>query len=69
MTRAPDDLGADDARAALEAGVTLDELRDAAAVAAVFNIITRYANALDFEIPSAEEFDKAAGMLLKRGYS
>jgi uncharacterized peroxidase-related enzyme len=69
MTRTPDTLGADDARAALEAGVTLDELRDAAAVAAVFNIITRYANALDFEIPSAEEFDKAAGMLLKRGYS
>lgn len=68
-TRHPDELTADDARAAFAAGVTADELRDAAAVAAVFNIITRYANALDFEIPSAVDFDKAAGTLLRRGYS
>ena len=32
-------------------------------------VITRNANALDFEIPSAAEFDRAAGMLLRRGYS
>jgi uncharacterized peroxidase-related enzyme len=69
MTTAPAELDADDARRALASGVTDEELRDAAAVGAVFNVIARYANALDFEIPSIEEFDKAAGMLLRRGYS
>lgn len=68
-TRDPDAVTADDARTAFAAGVTTEDLHDAAAVAAIFNIITRYANALDFEIPSIEEFDTAAGMLLRRGYS
>jgi uncharacterized peroxidase-related enzyme len=69
LTRTPDDVTADDARTALDAGISVDELRDAAAVASIFNIIARYANALDFDIPTTEEFDKAAEMLLKRGYS
>lgn len=69
MTRTPDDLTKDDARAALKAGVTRNELEDAAAVAALFAIVTRYANALDFDIPTPDNFDKAAGMLLRRGYS
>jgi alkylhydroperoxidase family enzyme len=56
-------------RAALAAGVTRRQLEDAAAVAAVFNIVTRYANALGFAIPTEAEFDKAAGMMLKRGYA
>lgn len=69
MTREPDALAAADVEAAYRAGVDGDALRDAAAVAAVFNVITRYANALDFAIPTEEEFDKSAGMLLRRGYS
>lgn len=69
VTRAPEDVTADDARDALRAGMTLDELQDAAAVAALFAIVTRYANALDFDIPSLADFDKAAGMLLRRGYA
>jgi uncharacterized peroxidase-related enzyme len=69
MTVAPHDLTPADARVAIDAGVAAAELQDAAAVAAVFNIITRNANALDFEIPSATEFATAAGMLLRRGYS
>jgi uncharacterized peroxidase-related enzyme len=69
MTKTPDELSSDDARAATSAGVSSDELRDAAAVAATFAIITRNANALDFDIPTGEEFNKAASMLLKRGYS
>lgn len=69
LTRTPDDVTADDARDALRAGVSLDELRDAAAVAALFATVTRYANALDFVIPSPADFDKAAGMLLRRGYA
>jgi uncharacterized peroxidase-related enzyme len=69
MTRQPDELSASDARLALESGVSRQELRDAAAVASLFNIIARNANALDFEIPRSQDFDKAAGMLLKRGYA
>lgn len=67
-TRHPDQLVSADARAALDAGVSAQQLRDAAAVAAVFNIITRNANALDFQMPTPAEFAKAAGMLLRRGY-
>jgi uncharacterized peroxidase-related enzyme len=69
MTLKPDELDPTDVDAARRAGVDAAALRDAAAVAAVFNIITRYANALDFAIPTDEEFDKAAVMLLRRGYS
>lgn len=69
MTREPDGLTPDDARDARTAGLSTSDLTDAAAVAALFNIITRYANALDFEIPSEEDFAKSAKMLLRRGYS
>jgi uncharacterized peroxidase-related enzyme len=69
MTLRPDDLRAAQAEAAMAAGVTPQQLTDAAAVAALLNIITRYANALDFAIPTDAEFDKAAGMMLKRGYA
>ncbi|BCJ34142.1 hypothetical protein Athai_16450 [Actinocatenispora thailandica] len=69
MTLRPGELHAAEARAAIEAGVSRQQLIDAAAVATLFNIITRYANALDFVIPTDAEFDKAAGMMLKRGYA
>jgi alkylhydroperoxidase family enzyme len=69
MTLRPSALSAGDTQEALRSGATIDGLRDAAAVATVFNIITRYANALDFAMPSAAEFDRAANMLLKRGYA
>jgi uncharacterized peroxidase-related enzyme len=69
MTLRPDDLKADQIREATAAGVTRQQLTDAAAVASVFNIITRYANALDFAIPTEAEFGKAATMMLKRGYA
>lgn len=69
MTKKPDSLSGRDARQAMDAGLTADELRDAAAVAATFAVITRNANALDYGIPSTADFDSAAGMLLKRGYA
>lgn len=69
MTLHPDELHAGQARAAIDAGATRQQLTDAAAVAALFNIITRYSNALDFVVPTDAELDKAAGMMLKRGYA
>ena len=68
MTSRPTQLTADDAREVLRAGVSVEALTDAIAVAAIFNIVTRYANALDFVIPTPDEFDGAAAMMLKRGY-
>jgi uncharacterized peroxidase-related enzyme len=69
MTLRPNQLTAEHARAALNAGLSSQALTDAIAVGAVFNIVTRYANALDFAMPTPDEFDRAANMLLKRGYA
>jgi len=68
MTLRPMELSAEHAKAALRSDVTAAALKDAMAVGALFNIITRYADALDFAMPSPKEFDRAAGTLLKRGY-
>ena len=69
MTLRPEELSAKHAKAVLHSGVAGGALQDAIAVGTVFNIITRYALAFDFALPSAREFDRAAGMLLKRGYA
>jgi uncharacterized peroxidase-related enzyme len=68
LTRMPDAVTGDDAAEVLGVGASADALEDAIAVASVFAIITRYANALAFAIPTDAEFGKAADMLLKRGY-
>jgi hypothetical protein len=63
------ELTPEHAKAALRSGVSTEALKDAIAVGTLFNIITRYADALNFSTPSADEFDRAAAMLLKRGYA
>jgi AhpD family alkylhydroperoxidase len=68
MTLRPAELTSENAKAVFEAGVGAEALKDAIAVGAIFNIVTRYAYALDFAVPTADEFDRAASMLLKRGY-
>jgi uncharacterized peroxidase-related enzyme len=69
MTLRPTERTADQARAVRRAGVDAEGLTDAIAVGALFAIVTRYADALDFALPTADEFDRAADMLLKRGYA
>ena len=69
MTLCPKDLKAEHAKAALSAGVSPQALTDAIAVGALFSVVTRYADALDFAMPAPEEFERAANMLLKRGYA
>jgi alkylhydroperoxidase family enzyme len=69
MTLRPKDLWAEHAKAALSAGVSPDALIDAIAVGALFSIVTRYADALDFAMPTPEELERAAKMLLKPGYA
>ncbi|MCI0570864.1 MAG: hypothetical protein L0Y66_08940 [Myxococcaceae bacterium] len=68
MTLQPGQLGAADAVAVLEAGVSREALEDAIHICFAFNIIDRVADALDFEIPSDSAFRAQARMLLTRGY-
>jgi uncharacterized peroxidase-related enzyme len=68
MTLRPMELTVETAKEVLDAGVRTEALRDAIAIGALFSIVTRYADALDFALPTANEFDRAASMLLKRGY-
>jgi AhpD family alkylhydroperoxidase len=68
LTRTPDEVTAADAKGVLQAGVTSEALTHAVAVATVFGVVTRHADALKFELPSDAEFEKAADLLLKRGY-
>jgi uncharacterized peroxidase-related enzyme len=69
MTLRPLELTVETAKTVLDAGVSAEALKDAIAVGAIFSIVTRYADALDFALPTANEFDRAASMLLKRGYA
>jgi hypothetical protein len=55
-------------RGVLAAGVSRQQIEDALAVAAAFNITNRLADAFAFEVLSPEGFAAGARFLLKRGY-
>ncbi|NKZ03015.1 carboxymuconolactone decarboxylase family protein [Actinomadura latina] len=61
-------VGADDMRDVLAAGASPQQVRDALAVCAAFNVTDRLADAFGFELLSPEGFDAGAKYLLKRGY-
>jgi alkylhydroperoxidase family enzyme len=68
LTLSPDDVGPEDTELPRRAGVSNSALRDAVYVCALFNLIDRVSDALDFAIPSAEGFRKTAKALLRFGY-
>lgn len=59
----------DDMRETLAAGVSKAQIEDALAVCFSFNVITRLADAFEFEVGPRAAFDGGAKHLLKRGYS
>ncbi|MEV0718787.1 alkylhydroperoxidase AhpD family core domain-containing protein [Asanoa sp. NPDC050611] len=59
---------ADDMRVVLSAGASPQQVEDALAVCAAFNITDRLADAFGFEVLSPEGFEAGARYLLKRGY-
>jgi uncharacterized peroxidase-related enzyme len=61
-------LSAEDMREVLAAGVSPQQIEDALAVCAAFNITDRLADAFGFEVLSPEGFEAGAAYLLKRGY-
>jgi alkylhydroperoxidase family enzyme len=69
LTLRPDELSAADAEAAYAAGVSREALRDAAAVCAFFNMITRLADALGWDVPSWERLQARAPAMLEGGYA
>jgi len=61
-------LSAADMREVLAAGVSPQQVKDALAVCAAFNVTGRLADAFGFEVLSPEGFEAGARYLLKRGY-
>jgi hypothetical protein len=69
LTQRPDELTKADAEAAYAAGVSRQALRDAATVCAFFNMITRLADSLRWDVPSRERLAARAPAMLDGGYS
>jgi alkylhydroperoxidase family enzyme len=69
LTQRPDELTGADAEAAYAAGVSRQALRDAATVSALFNMITRLADSLGWDVPSWDRTSARAPAMLEGGYS
>lgn len=69
LTLRPDELTSADAEVAYAAGVSKEALRDATTVCALFNMITRLADSLGWEIPSPDRLAARAPAMLEGGYS
>ena len=61
-------VAAGDVREVLSAGVSPQQVSDALAVCAAFNVTNRLADAFGFQVLSPEGFDAGAKYLLRRGY-
>lgn len=69
MTLAPDEIVAEDLIELRAAGLSDRAILDAAYVCMGFNIITRIANALGFNVPPDEVFSRASRYLTLFGYN
>ena len=69
MTQRPDELTKESAEAAYAAGVSQGALRDAATICALFNMITRLADSLGWDVPDPDRLDSRAPAMLEGGYS
>ena len=69
LTQRPNELAQADAERAYAAGVSREALRDAATVCAFFNMITRLADALGWDVPSPDRLATRAPAMLEGGYS
>lgn len=69
LTQEPEAAGPADVEAARAAGVSDDALEEAVHVCALFNVIDRIADALGFELPDSEYWDRVAPGFLAGGYA
>ena len=68
LTHEPETVGPADAQRVLDAGVSAQAFVDALYVQAMFQFITRCADAFAFEIPPEAAFQSSAKSLLRFGY-
>ena len=68
LTLRPGELGPDDADAVRAAGISDEAIVDAIHVAALFNMITRMADSLGWDVPEYESFLARADRMLADGY-
>jgi alkylhydroperoxidase family enzyme len=68
LTLSPEEVRADDVRAALNPGVSEDGAIDAMYVCFAFNLIDRVSDALGFDLMDQEGYRRGALNLLKFGY-
>jgi alkylhydroperoxidase family enzyme len=68
LTLAPGDVGPDDIAPMRAAGVSDLAVEEAIYVATLFNIMDRFADAFDFELPRPEHGPRTAWVLTKLGY-
>ncbi|HEU5244393.1 MAG TPA: hypothetical protein VFU33_08325 [Gaiellaceae bacterium] len=69
MTLRPDELTEATAEAAYAVGVSRGALRDAATICALFNMITRLADSLGWDVPDPDRLAARAPAMLEGGYS
>ena len=68
QTLAPDELTPADAEAVYAAGVSVQALRDAARVGALFNMIVRLADSFGWDVPPWDALTARAPAMLEGGY-
>jgi alkylhydroperoxidase family enzyme len=68
LTLSPEEVGADDLRATLDAGVSEDGVVDVVYVCFAFNVIDRVADALGFDLLDRAGYRQGAQVLLRFGY-
>ena len=68
LTLLPTEVGGDDMKPVLAAGVTPEAVREALYVVGMFSTITRCADAFGFGIPDDAGFEASGKSLLKFGY-
>ena len=69
LTLRPANVSREDADAVRAAGVSDDALVDAIHVCALFSMIVRLADSLDWDVPSFESFAERADGMLTSGYA
>jgi alkylhydroperoxidase family enzyme len=69
LARWPDQVSREDARLALNSGVSPEEMEDAMAVVALFSITVRCADAFHFAMLSEKDAERGAKRMLVQGYA
>lgn len=68
LTLTPDGMSPNDIKPLRDADLSDAAIEDAIHVCTIFNVYDRLADAFEFRIPDAKDFQKGATVLLKRGY-